>query len=101
MPETLYLNVTTNKAFYNLSNALIKVLYEDVTWPILEKQIECIDYKDLDITKYVIRSALIFATEEVIEKFKYIVSDYEIDFLEYLKQDQLIPQLILFRKKNI
>lgn len=101
MPETLYLNVTTNKSFYNLSNALIKVLYEDVTWPILEKQIDSIDYKDLDITKYVIRSTLIFTTDKVVEKFKYIVSDYEIDFLEYLKQDQLIPQLILFRKKNI
>ncbi len=100
IPEDIFLDIGFTEAFYNTTNELLKVIYDEVTWSVLEEQIEYFDDKDLEITTLIVRSALVFSSDKIIKDFTRLINDYNIDFFKYLNNDKQIPKLVLF-KKNI
>ncbi len=101
IPEDIFLDIGFTKAFYNTTNELLKVIYDEVTWSVLEEQVEYFDDKDLEITTLIIRSALVFSSDKIIKDFMRLIDDYDIDFFEYLTKDKQIPKLVLFKKNTL
>ena len=101
IPEDIFLDIGFTEAFYNTTNELLKVIYDEVTWSVLEEQIEYFDDKDLEITTLIVRSALVFSSDKIIKDFTRLINDYNIDFFKYLNNDKQIPKLVLFKKNTL
>lgn len=101
IPEDIFLDIGFTEAFYNTTNELLKVIYDEVTWSVLEEQIEYFDDKDLEITTLIVRSALVFSSDKIIKDFTRLINDYNVDFFKYLNNDKQIPKLVLFKKNTL
>ncbi len=99
--KDVYLNIGVNSSVYKVSNELLEILFDEVTWDIIKEQInDLIVESNLEITTIIIRSVLIFSSESVINDFKKSLNQYHLNnnILNYLNKDKDIPKLVIIKK---
>ena len=93
----IYLEIGTNTSLYHLSENLVLIIFDEVTWRIIIEQVKNKNREEL-ITNLIIRSALVFSSVDVINKLKSILKDNDLEILNYLDKDREIPKLVFFKK---